>query len=187
MVMIMRNLLRAGMLLVLVGIPVYKWAHPSLPKLQVRAFDERDWQRFQKLDKFRAMQARNRAAVESIFASCSTPTTSLIEPVLRYAGLRNLSPRIVAATIVAESSCRMDAVSHAGAVGLMQVNPSVWGHRRELKNPERNLEIGTKILSDYVRVCGGVRNGLRHYFGVSPDSDESDDYADKVLMIARRR
>jgi soluble lytic murein transglycosylase-like protein len=93
----------------------------------------------------------------------------------------------VAATIVAESSCKPSVVSKDGAVGLMQVDCHTWRtySRTELLNPARNVEVGTTILALYVREGGSNREGLRRYFGVTPGSDQADIYADHILKIAR--
>ena len=100
----------------------------------------------------------------------------------------NLPPRIVAGTIITESSCNATVVSPAGATGLMQVMPAIWHHsRRELVDPEYNVEIGTSILARYVHEGGSTREGLRRYFGVTEGSTASDEYADKILAIAGRR
>ena len=101
----------------------------------------------------------------------------------------NLPPRLVAGTIVAESSCNPSAVSKAGATGLMQVMPSVWRQysRAELMNPEKNIAAGTEILGHYCGHAGSYRGGLRLYFGATAGSDEANIYADKVLAIAGRK
>ena len=95
-----------------------------------------------------------------------------------------LSARIVAAVVFVESSCRADAVSKKGAVGLVQVNPRVWRHsRRELRDPYTNLQIGTRILAGYIR-DHGLREGLHRYNGLG---DTSDDYSERVLQAAYHR
>src|SRR5262249_1570597 len=89
-----------------------------------------------------------------------------------------LSPRLLAALVFVESTCRADAVSGRDSVGLTQVNPRVWKHSRaELKDPERNLRIGAGILASYIRNYGVVE-GLHHYNGLG---DPSDEYSNKVL------
>lgn len=103
------------------------------------------------------------------------------------AGLDNGIPvRVIAADIIVESGCNTHAVSKAGAVGLLQVNPKIWKTNKNLFNPEINIQIGTKILAQQIH-RHGVRNGLRYYFGVTYGSDASDAYADRVLTIAYRR
>ena len=94
--------------------------------------------------------------------------------------------RLLAAQMVVESSCRSTIVSKAGAVGLLQVMPNIWGYaRRDLQDPEYNVRAGTHILAANIRRYG-QRDGLRHYFGVTEDSTASDEYADKVIQVARK-
>ena len=95
----------------------------------------------------------------------------------------NLPPRLVAGAILAESSCNPSAVSERGAVGLMQINERVWKTGQNLKDPETNIRIGTKILGLYVHEYG-VREGLHHYNGMG---DPTSVYADKVLLYAGAR
>lgn len=93
-----------------------------------------------------------------------------------------LSPRLLAAVVIVESSCRETAVSGRSSVGLMQVNPKVWGHSsRELKDPARNLKIGAAILASYIRQFGVVE-GLHHYNGYS--EIHGHEYVNKVLTVA---
>jgi len=101
----------------------------------------------------------------------------------------NLPPRLVAAQIVVESTCRPAIISKAGATGLMQVMPSVWRQysRAELMNPEKNIAAGTEILGHYCGHAGSYRGGLRLYFGATTGSEQADIYADKILAIAGRR
>ena len=95
----------------------------------------------------------------------------------------HLSARMVAALVFVESSCRAEVVSKKGAVGLVQVNPRVWRYsRRALQDPYTNLQIGTRILADYIR-AHGLREGLHRYNGLG---DPSDDYSERVLQAAYR-
>lgn len=74
-----------------------------------------------------------------------------------------LPARMVAALVFVESSCRADAVSEKGAVGLVQVNPRVWRYsRRALQDPSTNLQIGTESWlaifehTEYGKGCTGT-------------------------------
>jgi soluble lytic murein transglycosylase-like protein len=111
---------------------------------------------------------------------CSAQYASLAGQAAVDAGIQ---PQVVAGVIVVESSCNALAVSPAGAVGLMQVNPRVWKHsRRELQDPNANIRIGTKILVDYVKPHG-LREGLHRYNGLGDDGT----YGEHVLYAAYRR
>ncbi len=72
-----------------------------------------------------------------------------------------LDPLLVAAVIVRESHFRSHVVSFAGAVGLMQVLPWVaedvatrhdvpWDGPSTLRDPARNIRIGTAYLAELV-------------------------------------
>lgn len=92
-----------------------------------------------------------------------------------------LSPRLLAAMVFVESSCRASAVSGANSIGLLQVNPRVWGHRRDLKDPETNLHIGASILASYMHRYGLVE-GLHHFNGYSEVHEHV--YVNKILTAA---
>lgn len=110
----------------------------------------------------------------------------------QYAGLaaeaavdNHLPPRIVGALIFVESSCRPDAVSKAGAIGLVQVNPHIW-HQwspEALRDPQTNIQAGTLILASYVRESG-LREGLHRFNGLG---DPNQDYSDRVMQVAGYR
>lgn len=88
-----------------------------------------------------------------------------------------ISARLLAAVIVVESSGRADAVSGKNSIGLMQVNPRVWGHRKDLYDPAFNVSMGAHILRQYVGRYGLVE-GLHRYNGLG---NPTNSYAVKVL------
>ena len=95
-----------------------------------------------------------------------------------------LPARMVAALVFVESSCRANAVSKKGAVGLVQVNPRVWRYSLQaLQDPYTNLQVGTRILAGYIR-AHGLREGLHRYNGLG---DPSEDYSERVLQAAYRQ
>ena len=73
--------------------------------------------------------------------------------IVEYSEKSNLEPELVAAVIQVESSWYPQAVSEAGACGLMQVIPK-WNPKKdgslytcdELKDPETNIRVGTEAL-----------------------------------------
>jgi soluble lytic murein transglycosylase len=90
------------------------------------------------------------------------PFKSLIE---RHANAHGLDPYFVTAIIRQESRFNNKAMSGAGAVGLMQVMPSTGkqlGKRTKkstvtvakLTQPDLNLRLGTKFLSDLMDMYG---------------------------------
>ena len=152
------------------------------------AFGEADLIRMRDAEKEHERYLRNIAAAQEILFpfNCGEKVAASIVAV---ADSVHLSPRIVASTIVVESSCQPAVVSKDGAVGLMQVDRHTWKQytREELMQPDRNIEIGARILAANIRQTGSTREGLRKYFGVTAGSTASDEYADKILGIAARR
>jgi len=89
-----------------------------------------------------------------------TERTELIK-IIRYEAQRvGIDPQIIFALIEVESNFRADAVSHAGAIGLMQVMP-FWtdvlsrGSSRELFEPRVNIRYGCLILRHYLDIEKG--------------------------------
>ena len=120
------------------------------------------------------------AAKVLVSNGCTAQYSSLAGQAAVDAGIQ---PQVVAGVIVVESSCNPLAISPAGAVGLMQINPRVWRHSRtELQDPSANIRIGTKILVDYVRPHG-LREGLHRYNGLGDDGT----YGAHVMYAAYRR
>ena len=102
-----------------------------------------------------------------------------------------VDPLLVLAVAAVESRFNPVAESALGAKGLMQVLPKYHqdklaphGGDGALLDPEVNIDIGTRILREYLRRGGDLRSGLRLYSG---SSDESlDQYAGKVLSERAR-
>ena len=115
--------------------------------------------------------------------------------ITHYAETKNLDPDLVAAVMLQESGGNPEAYSKSGAVGLLQVMPRdglaasftcvngpCFASRpstQELKDPEFNIEYGTKMLAGLVSKQGNVRDALRSYGPM----DVGYYYADKVLGI----
>ncbi len=90
-----------------------------------------------------------------------------------HAGRHEVDPMLVAGLIRQESVFQHDAVSRAGAIGLMQVLPKtgkklarrekVRYAKKKLFEPEYNLRLGTLHLADLVRTLGGYEQALAAY------------------------
>jgi hypothetical protein len=107
--------------------------------------------------------------------------TTYAEATGRVAVEYGLSPRLLAGLVFVESSCNPNAVSGRDSVGLTQINPKYNKYSRaELKNPERNLEIGASILIRDIQRYGLVE-GLHAYNGFGAPAGE---YSTKVLTAA---
>jgi soluble lytic murein transglycosylase-like protein len=103
-----------------------------------------------------------------------------------------ISPDLLKAVCLAESAMNPNAVSHAGAQGLMQIMPQTAA---ELKledpfNPRQSINAGAKYLSQQLTTFGEVAHALaaynagpgavRRYGGVPPYA-ETQAYVEKVL------
>lgn len=89
--------------------------------------------------------------------------------IVKHARTNNLQPALVAGLIATESGGNPDAVSPAGAVGLMQVMPSEQIAGRPttaaLKEPEFNIVYGCALLAS-MRARHGTQAGmLAAYYG----------------------
>ena len=93
------------------------------------------------------------------------------EAALRREAARNgLDPALVAGLIRQESTFQADAVSHADAIGLMQMLPKTGRlvarklhlrySKKKLFDPEFNLTVGTVYLAGLLRATGGPEQAL---------------------------
>lgn len=88
-----------------------------------------------------------------------------------------VDPYLVLSVIRQESYFNEDAVSHAGAVGLMQIMPQtgrrlarsagVAFERRLLFDPEVSIQFGSRFLADQVRSFGPDTGGLQFPLGLA--------------------
>ncbi|MEW6032490.1 MAG: lytic transglycosylase domain-containing protein [Bacillota bacterium] len=95
-----------------------------------------------------------------------------LEPIRVHAARHGLDPALVAAIISQESGFRANAVSPAGARGLMQLLPSTWRHVRPssacpgthgppacgpdcIFDPEANIAAGTAYFAELLREFDG--------------------------------
>jgi len=106
----------------------------------------------------------------------------------------NLPASVVAAKVAKESSCNPYAISSKGAIGLGQVRPAVWctGHpapfdcqKLNLFDVDDNLYVATSILGQLMEEKGDLRTALRCYNGAGCKGQQTADYADAILRVAR--
>ena len=86
--------------------------------------------------------------------------------VIRYSEKYDLDPELVTAVLLVESSGRPWARSPKGALGLMQVMPSMMrpmGIAGNLSTIETNIEAGCLILAGNIRRLG-EEDGISAYF-----------------------
>ncbi len=95
---------------------------------------------------------------------------TLLARIHQEARLAGLAPELVLSVIQVESAFRAEAVSSAGAVGLMQIMP-FWVRELglpadDLQDPLRNLRYGCTILAHYLAVENGdLTRALARYNG----------------------
>ena len=177
-----------GLLLATLAIPIYKWAHPTLIPQSGKPMDAAAIDQERAVEQEQKAVAKDAQRAREVYIKFGCGWEDLSVLTARYARRSQVPTQVVAAQVAVESSCRSDVVSPAGAVGLLQVNTRVWNYTRaDMFDPDHNLNAGTQILAGYIRQSGNVRDGLRHYYGISEGSSASDEYADKVLQISQRR
>lgn len=147
----------------------------------------------------------NTGAATQQAADHQTPYADLIN---KYAAAAGLNARLVACVIQAESSFQPQAVSPAGAYGLMQIIPGTWRevnsrvkacdgrHQGECTskcyfNPQLNIQIGTAYLSQlYQHYSGNAVLALAAYnagpgavdkYGGIPPYRETEQYVSRII------
>jgi soluble lytic murein transglycosylase-like protein len=141
--------------------------------------------------------ARNRAEqvrrvtqyIQKTFKVAPHKTIAIITEAIYNGRKHNLQPELILAVIAVESTFRENAVSHAGARGLMQILPrahpkkvKALGGIEALFQLKRNIATGTAILNEYMqRSEGDLQKALLRYNGSL--SDPTSNYSDKVLRV----
>jgi soluble lytic murein transglycosylase-like protein len=109
-----------------------------------------------------------------------------------------VDPALVVGVIRVESRFKVDALSRAGATGLMQVMPSTgkWFKCGDLRKPNDNLDCGVRILKRYLKRYGGsITYGVSAYHAGPKWSDRAQkkgvlpknfSYVEKVLHARAR-
>lgn len=97
----------------------------------------------------------------------------------------DLDARLLKSVAGAESSWNKNAVSKAGAQGLMQVMPLNFKAAEDPYNPRTNIMAGARVMSDGMRWAekhgGGIDEALRYYNGGRRrGSEENIEYPGRV-------
>jgi len=94
-------------------------------------------------------------------------TYAVARAAYKHGTTHGVSPYLVMAVAHRESAFNPRAVSSVGAVGIMQVMPSVWKlDRAQMFDIDYNVEQGTLILQHYLRKHpGDVGRALFAYWG----------------------
>jgi soluble lytic murein transglycosylase-like protein len=129
------------------------------------------------------------APVEPVVQKLRT-TRDLID---QAAAKNGLPPAFVHSVVAQESAYRPDAVSHKGAIGLMQLMPATAKAQgvTDPRDPEQNVEAGARILRELlVKYNGDTHRALAAYnagegavarYGGVPPYRETVNYVDKVV------
>jgi soluble lytic murein transglycosylase-like protein len=112
----------------------------------------------------------------------------MLQMIHAEASRASLPPQLVLALIDVESRFDPYAVSHSGAVGLMQIMPfwlKLIGHPEDsLVHTRTNLRMGCTILHYYMQKShGDIREALQRYNGATVGID----YSEKVLKALSRK
>jgi len=119
--------------------------------------------------------------------------------IARVASRYHLPNALIHAVVTTESGYDANAVSRAGAVGLMQLMPAT-AHRYGVSNrkdPLANLNAGTRYLRDLlgmfdnnlvlaIAAYNAGENAVRKYRNQVPPFRETRHYVDKVLQYYRQ-
>ena len=125
------------------------------------------------------------------FLVASAATERMVAAAHRAADDVGLDPLLVRAVIAVESRFNPIAESGMGAKGLMQIIPRY--HQDKLRaaggedavfDPETNIEVGARILQEYVYRTGTLEAGLQQYNGASRDANAY--YAARVMAERAR-
>jgi soluble lytic murein transglycosylase-like protein len=107
----------------------------------------------------------------------------------------DIEPRLIQAIITVESNFNPQAVSRAGAQGLMQLMPDTAARYqvRDPFNPQANIEGGIRYLKDLLRLFpGDLQRVLAAYnageqavyqYGGIPPYPETRRYVERVLSL----
>jgi soluble lytic murein transglycosylase-like protein len=107
--------------------------------------------------------------------------------IARRAVEKGLNPAVVSAIVVVESGGNPLTVSPSGDLGLMQVNARIHAshfdfEKRNLLNPEENIDVGTTILKTMADRHGSEK-AIQAYNGLLPEKRE---YSVRVQAVLDR-
>jgi len=116
-------------------------------------------------------------------------TRVLVAAAYEAGGRSGVDPLLIVAVIAVESRFNPIAQSDGGALGLMQVIPHYHADKLDatsasVLDPETNIQLGARVLKEYIKRGGTEIMGLQLYNGSTGDLDNS--YANRVLAEKQR-
>ena len=112
-------------------------------------------------------------------------TREFVRTAYREGARHGVDPLLIVSVMAVESRFNPVAQSDGGAMGLMQVIPRFHAEKfqasdnRSVLDPGTNIQVGVKILKEYIGRGGNELAGLQLYNGAS--GDVSFAYATRVL------
>lgn len=153
---------------------------PAPKTVLAQAFTEADIKNQMEMEKKQKQYDRAEKQVISVIRrhGCGNDYAALTA---RAAVDYGVPARILAATMVGESTCDPTKISSTGDVGLMQVNARIHRYSvKQLLDPVFNMKVGGRFLASCIHRFGLVE-GLHHYNGLGNPTNE---YANHIMRIA---
>ena len=116
-----------------------------------------------------------------------TERSRIARAVVASARKHDVDPFLVASVLVVESSANPFAISGKEAVGIMQIHVPTWGpladsEQINLFRVEDNVDLGTRILKDYIS-RHGLWAGLTRYLGAPGPTEEAQAYLERIQSL----
>jgi soluble lytic murein transglycosylase-like protein len=141
-----------------------------------------------------AQEREQRAVTEFIarrYRVSEDATAGFVATAYRAGREYSIDPLLILAVMAIESRYNPVAESSMGAMGLMQVMPKYHaeklhehGGEQALLDPAVNIQVGTRILREYMRRHGETEAALQMYAGAF--DEPTSQYAGKVLAEKAR-